>query len=155
VGYGGIGAGEPWTSTVQPGREQASPTLPPLLAAARVTQAWIEAGLIDAPAPGQALWLAAASLASTRTLHAAFLPVWAAYPALGFGDRDALPRLRSDAADRLVGWGEPVSWELAFLHLVAESARMALRTIERLEGAAEKARGLATGLDKRARSTPY
>jgi hypothetical protein len=55
--------------------------------------------------------------------------------------------LRSDAADRLVGWGEPV-WELAFLHLVAESARMGLRTLERLEVGAEKA---AAGLDKRAR----
>jgi hypothetical protein len=47
--------------------------------------------------------------------------------------------------------GEPVSWELAFLHLVAERARMGLRTLERLEAAAEKARGPAEGLDKCAR----
>jgi hypothetical protein len=32
-----------------------------------------------------------------------FVPVWAAYPAVGFGDRAALPTLRSDAADRLIG----------------------------------------------------
>jgi hypothetical protein len=34
-----------------------------------------------------------------------FVPVWAAYPAVGFGDRTALSTLRSDAADRLVTGG--------------------------------------------------
>jgi hypothetical protein len=133
------------------GGEPAPPALPPLLAAAGAAQAWMEAGLTDTPAPGQALLLAAASLAGARTLSASFLPVWAAYPALGFGDRDALPSLRSDAADRLVGWGERVSWECAFFHLVTDSARMGLQTLERLQTMTEKARGLAVGLDKRAR----
>jgi len=34
-------------------------------------------------------------------------------PAAGFGDRDVLPVLRSDAADRLVGRGQKVTWPLA------------------------------------------
>jgi hypothetical protein len=34
--------------------------------------------------------------------------------------------LRSDAADR---WGVPVAWPLAFVHLVAERARMGLREL--------------------------
>jgi hypothetical protein len=114
----------------------------------------MEAGLIDAPAPGQALLLAATGLASAKTLHAAFLSVWAAYP----HSASATPRWTPEAALRcrrpargMGGWGEPVSWELAFLRLVAESTRMALWTLERLEAEAEKARGLAAGLDKRAR----
>ena len=69
----------------------------------------------------------------------------------GFGDRDALPGLRSDAADRLVGRGRPVTWPLAFLHLVAESARMGLRELDRLEAVAEQGRGLVAGGDKRSR----
>jgi hypothetical protein len=50
--------------------------------------------------------------------------------------RDALPGLRSDAVDRVAGRGRPVTWPLAFLHLVAESARLALRELDRLEAAA-------------------
>jgi hypothetical protein len=79
------------------------------------------------------------------------VPVWAAYPAVGFGDRTALPTLRSDAADRLIGRDQPVTWPLAFLHLVAESARMGLRTLDRLEAVAAQGRGLAAGGDKRSR----
>jgi hypothetical protein len=75
--------------------------------------------------------------------------VWAAYPAVGFGDRTALPTLRSDAADRLIDLDQPVTWPLAFLHLVAESARMGLRTLDRLDAAAAQGRGLAAGGDKR------
>ena len=62
-----------------------------------------------------------------------FVPVWAAYPAAGFGDRDALPTLRTDAAARLLGWGRPVSLTVAFLHLAAEGARAGLRELDRLE----------------------
>ena len=80
-----------------------------------------------------------------------FLPVWAAYPAVGFSGRDALPGLRSDAADRVAGRGRPVTWPLAFLHLVAESARMGLRELDRLEAAAEQGRGVVAGGDKRSR----
>ena len=76
---------------------------------------------------------------------------WSAYPALGFGDRDVLPTLRSDAADRLVGWGMPITWPLAFLHLVADSARMGLRELDRLTTATAQGRALAAGLDRRSR----
>jgi hypothetical protein len=79
------------------------------------------------------------------------VPLWAAYPAVGFGDRAALPTLRSDAADRLVDRDQPVTWPLAFLHLVAESARAGLRTLDRLEATAAQGRGLASGGDKRSR----
>jgi Fic family protein len=111
----------------------------------------MEAGLTDSPTPAQALLLSAASLARAGLLRAACLPVWAAYPAVGFGDRAALPTLRSDAADRLVDWGAPITWPLAFLHLVAESARMGLRELDRLDAAAEKGRALAARADKRSR----
>ena len=77
------------------------------------------------------------------------MPLWAAYPAVGFGDRAALPTLRSDAADRLIDRDQPVTWRLVYLHLVAESARMSLRTLYRLEEVAAKGRGLAVGGGKR------
>jgi hypothetical protein len=128
-----------------------APTLPPLLAAAQAAESWMEAGLTDSPAPAQALLLSAAILARAGLLRAACLPVWAAYPAVGFGDRAALPTLRSDAADRLISWGVPITWPLAFLHLVAESARMGLRELDRLDAAAEKGRALAARADKRSR----
>ena len=67
------------------------------------------------------------------------------------GDRAALPTLRSDAADRLVGRDQPVTWRPVFLHLVAESARMGLRTLDWLEEVAAQGRGLASGGDKRSR----
>ena len=79
----------------------------------------------------------------------AFVLLRAAYAAVGFGDRAALPTLRSDAADRLVGRDQPVTWPLAFLHLLAEGARAGLRTPT--EAVAEKGRGLAAGGDKRSR----
>jgi len=134
-----------------PDRQGAAPALPPLLAAAHTAQSWMAAGLTHAPTPAQALLLAAALLARAGATRAVALPVWAAYPALGFGDRDALPSLRSDAANRLIGWGQPVSWELAFLQLVADSARMGLRELDRLEATAETGRGLAAQADKRSR----
>ena len=130
---------------------EVAPPLPPLLAAAHAAGSWMEAGLTEAPTPAQALLLAAAMLARAGVLRAACLPVWTAYPAVGFGDRAALPTLRSDAADRLVRWGVPVSWPLAFLHLVAESARMGLRELDRLEATAEKGRALAAQADQRSR----
>ena len=117
-------------------------------------------------APPRAGWRPASPIAPTRCTrcsppsagaaaqgpaHSVFLPVWAAYPAVGFSARDALPGLRSDAADRVAGRGRPVTWPLAFLHLVAESARMALRELDRLEAAAEQGRGVVAGSDKRSR----
>ena len=80
-----------------------------------------------------------------------FVPVWSAYPAVGFGDRGALPTLRSDAAHRLAGWGGTVTWPVACLHLIAESARRGLQELDRLETAAEQGRGLLARSDRRSR----
>jgi hypothetical protein len=126
-------------------------TLPPLLAVARAAQDWMEAGLTDHPDPLHALLAAIGRHAGQGPAHTVFLPVWAAYPAVGFAARDALPGLRSDAADRVAGRGRPVTWPLAFLHLVAESARMGLRELDRLEAAAAQGRGVVAGSDKRSR----
>ena len=101
--------------------------MPSLLAVARAAQDWMEAGLTERPDPLHALLAAIGRHAGQGPAHSVFLPVWAAYPAVGFAPRDALPGLRSDAADRVAGRGQPVTWPLAFLHLVAESARMGLR----------------------------
>jgi hypothetical protein len=125
--------------------------MPPLLAVARAAQAWMEAGLSERPDPLHALLAAIARCGSAGPAQTVFLPVWAAYPAVGFAPRDALPGLRSDAADRVAGRGRPVTWPLAFLHLVAESARMALRELDRLAATAEKGRGVVAGGDKRSR----
>lgn len=133
------------------GEGTAPPPLPVLLLAAQAAETWMEAGFTADPTPAQAAFLAAAVLARSNSTRRIFLPVWAAYPALGFGDRAALPTLRSDAADRLLGWRQRVTWTLTFLHLVAESARMGLRELERLEVAAAKARVLTTQADKRSR----
>ena len=133
------------------GGEGGDPPLPPLLHAAHAAQSWMEAGITEHPAPAHALFAATGLVARAGVTRAVFLPVWAAYPAAGFGDRDHLPSLRSDAADRLVGRDRPVTWPFAFLHLVAESARAGLRELDRLEAAAEQGRGLAADLDKRSR----
>ena len=131
--------------------EGAGDSLPPLLAVARAAQGWMEAGLNDRPDPLHALLAAIGRHASPGPAHSVFLPVWAAYPAVGFSARDALPGLRSDAADRVAGRGRPVTWPLAFLHLVAESARMGVRELDRLEAAAAQGRGVVAGGDKRSR----
>jgi hypothetical protein len=133
------------------GGEGSDPPLPPLLQAAQAAQSWMEADITEHPAPAHALFAATGLFARAGVTRAVFLPVWAAYPAAGFGDRDHLPTLRSDAADRLVGRDRPVTWPLAFLHLVAESARAGLRALDRLEAAAEQGRGLAADRDKRSR----
>ena len=125
--------------------------MPPLLAVARAAQGWMEAGLTDRPDPLHALLAAIGRCGGEGPARTVFIPVWAAYPAVGFSARDALPGLRSDAADRVAGRGRPVTWPLAFLHLVAESARMALRELDRLEAAAEQGRGVVAGGDKRSR----
>jgi hypothetical protein len=117
------------------GGEGSDPPLPPLLHAA---QGWMEADITEHAATAHALFAATGLVACAGVTRAVFLPVWAAYPAAGFGDRDHLPSLRSDAADRLVGRGRPVTWPFAFLHLVAESARAGLRELDRLEAAAEQ-----------------
>jgi hypothetical protein len=130
---------------------QGGPKPPALLRAAQAAAAWMEAGIADDPTPLQAVLAAIALLAGGGPAATVCVPVWAAYPAVGFGDRAALPTLRSDAADRLIDRDQPVTWPLAFLHLVAESARMGLRTLDRLEAAAAQGKGLAAAADKRSR----
>jgi hypothetical protein len=125
--------------------------LPPLLAAARAAAAWMADGVGDGPAPASALFAAVSLLARTGSARSVFAPVWAAYPASGFGDPDSLPGLRSDVSDRLLGWGRSVTWPIAFLHLVAESARVGLRALDRLLAAAERGRELTTRCDRRSR----
>ena len=125
--------------------------MPPLLAVARAAQGWMEAGLTERPDPLHALLAAIGRCGGEGPARTVFLPVWAAYPAVGFSGRDALPGLRSDAADRVAGRGRPVTWPLAFLHLVAESARMGLRELDRLAAIAEQGRGVVAGSDKRSR----
>ena len=124
---------------------------PPLLAGAIAAQAWMESGTIDQVDPGQALLAAFGRLVRQAPVRHVFVPVWSAYPAAGFGDRDALPTLRSDAADRLAGWGGTVTWPVAGLHLIAESARLGLRELDRLEAAAEQGRGALAATDRRSR----
>ena len=126
--------------------------LPPLLAGAVTAQAWIASGITDQADPVQALLAGFGRLVRQAPARGVFVPLWSAYPAVGFGDRDALPTLRSEAADRIAGWGRTVTWPIACLHLIAESARLGLRELDRLEAAAvEKGRELAARADKRSR----
>jgi hypothetical protein len=69
-------------------------------------QSWTEAGRHHRdPAPAHALF-AAAGLSARAGVTRAFSSFRAAYPAAGFGDRDHLSTLRSDAiwSDRPVTW---------------------------------------------------
>ena len=109
------------------------------------------AASLDQADPGQALLAAFGRLVRQAPVRHVFVPVWSAYPAVGFGDRDALPTLRSDAADRIAGWGGTVTWPVACLHLIAESARRGLRELDRLETAAEQGKGTLAGTDRRSR----
>jgi hypothetical protein len=70
---------------------QGGPKRPALLRSAQAAAAWMEAGIADDPAPLQALLAAIALLARGGPAGTVFVPVWAAYPAVGFGDRAALP----------------------------------------------------------------
>src|SRR5262249_4210339 len=78
---------------------------PPLLAAAAAAQAWMASGLTERAEPARALLAAFGRLVRQPPVRSVFVPFWSAYPAVGFGDRDALPMVRSDVADRLAGWG--------------------------------------------------
>jgi hypothetical protein len=140
------------TARQRPRREAAvdQRRLPPLLIAAHAADAWMASGICDAPTPLPAV-LAAVCLLARTGAHAVFVPVWAAYPAVAFGDRDALPELRSDVADCLVGCGRAVPWPVTFLHLIAEGARAGLRDLDRLVAAAAQGRGLTAQADRRSR----
>jgi hypothetical protein len=124
---------------------------PPLLAGAVAAQAWMESGITDQVDPGQAVLAAFGRLVRQAPVRHVFVPVWSAYPAVGFGDRDALPTLRSDGTDRIAGWGGTVTWPVACLHLIAEGSRRGLQELDRLEAAAEQGRGLLARSDRRSR----
>jgi HTH DNA binding domain len=126
-------------------------SLPPLLVGALAAAAWMESGVSDPPEPARALLVAFGRLVRQPPVRAVFVPLWSAYPAIGSGDRDALPGLRSDVADRLGADGGSVPWPAAGLALIAESARHGLRTLDQLAAAAEKGRGALAGSDRRSR----
>jgi hypothetical protein len=113
--------------------------------------AWLEAGIVELPTPLQALLAAVCLLARSAAAAEVFVPVWAAYPSIGFGERDALPTLRGDVVDRLVGRDRVVGWPMVFPQLVAESARYGLRELDRLLAVAERAQGLVAKMDRRSR----
>jgi hypothetical protein len=125
--------------------------LPPALAAARAAERWMTAGIVELPNPLQALLAAAGLLVGTGALRTVIPPLWAAYPTIAQGDADALPRLRSDVAARLPKNPIAPGWLLAFLHLLAEGARIALRELDRLLSVAEQGRALSAGCDRRSR----
>ena len=131
-----------------PGR---GPSLPPLLRAAQAAAAYMDSGIADLPTPLHALLAASGLLTHSGVVRGVFVPVWAAYPAVGFGDRDALPGLRSDVINRLAGRGGNITWPVVFLHLVAEAARAGLRDLDRLVAAAERGRALTAKVDRRSR----
>ena len=94
-------------------------------------------------------------LIGSGALRTVIPPLWAACPALGqrstVGGADALPQLRSDVAARLPQNPIAPGWLLAFLHLLAEGARIALRELDRLLETAERGRALIAGCDRRSR----
>ena len=124
---------------------------PPLLASAVAAQAWMQAAITARAEPMHALLAAFGRLVRQPPVRSVFVPLWSAYPAVGFGDREALPMLRSDVTDRIAGWGRSVTWPVAGLHLIAESARLGLRDLDRLQIAAEKGRHGLAATDKRSR----
>jgi hypothetical protein len=124
---------------------------PPLLAGVAAAQAWMDSGITDRADPAHALLAGFGRLVRQAPARSVFVPLWSAYPAVGFGDRDALPTLRSEAADRVAGWGVSVPWPVAGLHLIAESARMGLRELDRLELAAGQGKAGLAGTDRRSR----
>jgi len=150
------------------GRKGVAPALPQMLLAARAAEAWMESGIADLPTPLQAMLTAACLLAHTGPARSVFVPVWAAYPAIGHGERDTLPRLRSDVAARVGRWGgggqgsagvsrwnsaggRGGGWTLTFLHLVAEGARAGLRELDRMTSVAGQAHALTARGDRRSR----
>ena len=126
-----------------------------MLAAARAAERWMTAGIVELPNPLQALLAAAGLLVGSGALRTVIPPLWAAYPTLGrqsaVGGADALPLLRSDVAARLAPVPSAPGWLLAFLHLLAEGARIAMRELDRLLDVAEQGRALIAGCDRRSR----
>jgi ribosomal protein S25 len=134
------------------GRGEGRAPLPALLAGAVAAQAWIDSALTEPADPALALLASFGRLVRHAPAGHVFIPLWSAYPAVGAGDRDALPTLRVAAADRLGAPGGSVAWPAAGLALIAESARAGLRDLDRLAAVAEKGRAaLAASIDRRSR----
>lgn len=134
------------------GGQGGTATPPPLLAAARAAQRWMEAGVADLPDPVQAGLVAAAWLARAGVLRASALPLWAAYPAVGRGEADALPGLRAHLAP--VGdlaLASVIAWPLSCLLLAREGGLAGLRELDRLLATAERGRAVLARRDRRSR----
>jgi hypothetical protein len=127
------------------GRGGGDPPLPPLLQAAEAAQDWMAGQHHRTPSarPGA---ICHHRVVRPRRRHPRRVPPGLGLPAAGFGDRDHLPNLRSDDADRLVGRQPAGHPALAFLHLVAKGTRACLRALDRLEAATEQGRGLVTAV---------
>jgi len=125
--------------------------LPPLLIAALAAKRWMCGGIVDLPNPMQALLAAAGLLVGSGALRVVIPPLWAAYPTLAQGDAGALPLLRSDVAAGFSSAPIAPGWLLAFLHLLAEGARAAMRKLDQLLEVAERGRALIADCDRRSR----
>lgn len=132
------------------GRRHSAPTLPLLLAAARDAASWMEAGAVAQPDAVQALVIASLGLARAGGLRVIPLVVWAAWPVIGQGETEALPRLRGAAARQLTG-DDTASWTVSFLAMAAEAARAGLRELARLESIAASGARITADGDRRSR----
>lgn len=137
---------------VEPSEEgQGTNHLPPLLIAALAAEQWMSGGIVDLPNAMQALFAAAGFLVGSGALRVVIPPLWAAYPILGHGDTGALPLLRSDVAAGFSSAPMAAGWLLAFLRLLAEGARAAMRELDQLLEVAERGRAIIAGRDRRSR----
>ena len=59
---------------------------PPLLAGAVAARTWMESGIINQADPGWAVLAAFGRLVRQAPMRHVFVPVWSAYPAVGFGE---------------------------------------------------------------------
>jgi hypothetical protein len=145
-----VQSAEPMSKAAEIEGQGAHP-LPPLLTAALAAEWWMTGGIVDLPNPMQALLAAAGFLVGNGALRVVIPPLWAAYPTIGQGDAGALPLLRSDVAARFSSAPAAPVWLLAFLHLLAEGARTAMRKLDQLLEVAERGRGLVADCDRRSR----
>ena len=135
----------------QPGGEGGDPPLPPLLAGGAAPHR-LDGGRHHR-APGarctrcspRSAWSRRAGVTARTCSCRSGRPIRPSASAIA----TQLPGLRSDAADRLVGRGRPVTWPLAFLHLVAESARAGAARARPARGR----RGAGQGARRRRRQT--
>ncbi len=130
---------------------QGAHPLPPLLVAALAARRWMSGGIVDLPNPMQALFAAAGFLVGSGAFRVVIPPLWAAYPTVGQGDAGGLPRLRSDIAARFSSASTAPGWLTAFLNLLAEGARAAMRKLDQLLEVAERGRALIADCDRRSR----